>query len=333
MTYKMLVVMFSAMTMSAFGQMESGKPMFFSTPEACMSATEGGFTIYAPHFTDSLSRWLKTELVSNHGKTFCAEEWSLDDKLVKGWRIVRWPKDNPYFKRGHLTADGRCGNTVRRLWEVPESSPSAPPVIVEEPPVPSTPIPNRPPRERRERPERLQPVAPPQLEEHCPTCVGIGFSTAPEGLKKNSPDLEAWSIIQDGTVVDGIWTWNGQEIGKGVRLTISPRRLYDMVNGKSGVYYLHFTGKDESGRVIACGLKGTPIELVRQGRHWFWKLPAIHCLYAYSKDIKNWSKAGTVEKFLACPAEAALAWWLWPVSGPAAIGHKTVPVGGVISPP
>lgn len=335
MTYKMSVVMVIAGLMSAFGQSETSKPMFFETPEACMSAKEGEFTIYLPHFTDNLAKWQKmvqlgqAEVVSD-GKVRCAEEWSMDDKLVKGWRIVRWSDNNKFFRATDgRKADGRCGNTVRRLWEVPEPEQPAPPP----PSAPSTPIPNRPPRERRERPEREQPAPPTIVEEKpCPTCVGIGFSKAPEGLKKNSPDLEAWPIMQDGSVTDGVWTWNGVEIGRGVRLTISPRRLYDMVHGKAGTYFLHFTGKDETGRVIACGLKGTPIELVRQGRHWFWKLPVVHCFYAYSKDIKNWSKGGTAEKLLACPAEAFLAWWLWPVSGSAAAvsgGTKTtVPVLG-----
>lgn len=327
-----MVLMVTAMMMPAFGQTESGKPMFFETPEACVSAKEGEFAIYAPHFTDNLAKWTKlaeigkAEIVSDD-KNRCAEEWSMDDKFAKGWRIVRWPENNKFFRTsdGRL-ADGRCGNSVRRIWEVPE-----PPPVVEQPappPPPSAPVPSRPPRERRERPE---PPAPP-AEKPCPTCVGIGFSYEPEGIKKNSPDIEAWPIIQDGSVTDGIWTWNGTEVGRGIRLIISPRKLYDMVHGKAGTYFLHFTGADTTGRVIACGLKGAPIELVRQGRHWFWKLPIVHCAYTYSHDIKKW-KGGPLAEKLVCAAEAGIAWWLWPTSGVAAIGHKTVPIGGVISPP
>jgi hypothetical protein len=96
-----------------------------------------------------------------------------------------------------------------------------------------------------------------------------------------------------------------------------------MVGGKSGTYFLLFVGKDEHGHLVACGTRGTPLTLVKQGRHWFWKLPAVHCLYAYTKGIKDWSTAGTLEKLVACPAEAALAWWLWPVGGAASAAHKT----------
>lgn len=69
------------------------------------------------------------------------------------------------------------------------------------------------------------------------------------------------------------------------------------------------------------------------GRPLWTKLPVVHCLYTYTAGIKDWSKWGAAEKLGFCPAEAALAWWLWPVSGPAAMGRKIVPPVGVISPP
>lgn len=71
----------------------------------------------------------------------------------------------------------------------------------------------------------------------------------------------------------------------------------------------------------------------KKGRPLWTKLPVIHCVYAYTVGIRDWSKWGTAEKIGFCPAEAFLAWWLWPVSGPAAtVGHKIVPVLGVITP-
>jgi len=124
---KLFVFLVSAVSMTAFAQSETSKQMFFETPEACVSAKDGEFAIYLPHFIGNLSRWSKTDLVVDHNKTFCAEEWSLDDNLVKGWRIVRWPQNNSYFRRNDKLGDGRCGNSVRRLWEVPEQEISTPP--------------------------------------------------------------------------------------------------------------------------------------------------------------------------------------------------------------
>jgi len=59
-----------------------------------------------------------------------------------------------------------------------------------------------------------------------------------------------------------------------------------------------------------------PVTIVfdKKGRPIWSYAPIANCVYAYSKDRKNWSVMGGVEKVGICPAEAAaIAWWLWPV--------------------
>ncbi len=60
----------------------------------------------------------KAELVENHGKVYCADEFT-----VVGWRIIQWPENNPYYTSDGKIADGRCGNEVRHIWEVPPPAP------------------------------------------------------------------------------------------------------------------------------------------------------------------------------------------------------------------
>lgn len=174
------------------------------------------------------------------------------------------------------------------------------------------PQPLPPPKERKPRP--VTPEQPAE-EPECPTCASIMSSYGFEELGPKSPAIEVWPEIEGGRVVSGVWMFNGRVVSEQVRATLDPRKLYKAVGGKAGTYFLQFVGKDEDGHVVACGTRGTELVLVSRGRHWFWKLPAIHCLYAYTKGITDWSTAGTLEKLLVCPAEAALAWWLWPVEG------------------
>ncbi len=111
-------------------QPETGKPMFFDTAEACLAA--GEFTVYQPKFRNKLTWWeeavdlKKAVVVKDHGKKLCAEEFTAD-----GWKIIRWPDNNSYFRHtdGRL-ADGRCGNEVRRIWEIPPPAPPAPPTTI-----------------------------------------------------------------------------------------------------------------------------------------------------------------------------------------------------------
>ncbi len=127
----------------AFGQ-ESGKITFFATPDACVTAPLEKVNEYQPVFSDGLLAWEKlrraelVQLVQNHGKRYCAEEWSMEAGIA-GWHIIMWPLNNPYFKNptnGQI-ADARCGNKVRRIWEVPPPSPPPPPpLVVEAPPPP-----------------------------------------------------------------------------------------------------------------------------------------------------------------------------------------------------
>lgn len=130
----LLALMLSVVSI-AFGQ-EIGKP-FFATPDACVSAKPGTFTEYAPFFTDNLAKWVKMKnegqaTLVQDGKTYCAEEWTLEGG-VGAYRIIRWPDGlGPLRSATGKMADPRCGNGVRRLWEVPP--PPAPPSVASSPP-------------------------------------------------------------------------------------------------------------------------------------------------------------------------------------------------------
>lgn len=147
---KLLMFCFCAATI-AFGQ-ESGKITFFKSGEDCVKAPAEKVNIYQPVFVDHLAAWQKlvasgkATLVQD-GKTYCVEEWSVEGK-VAGKHIIRWPANNPYFKgEDGKIADGRCGNRVYQIWEVPPLPTPAPPPpeAVVTPPPPEAPAPPPPP--------------------------------------------------------------------------------------------------------------------------------------------------------------------------------------------
>ncbi len=143
-----------------------------------------------------------------------------------------------------------------------QQSPSS--AKLEDPPPPQKlSIPVRPPSERRERPQA--PAL--QVKENCcSACFAMVFSYDFEALSIQSPELRIRPFMKgDEPVVDGIWTWNGNEVGRGISLALRPARLYELVGNKAGTYFLNFTGHAASGNVVSCGLHGTPITLNGNG--------------------------------------------------------------------
>ena len=144
----------------------------------------------------------------------------------------------------------------------PEEQPEAPPAS------------SLPPLVMRDIPSYMTPPWNPpvpniQPPHNCPHCAAIVSDyLLGEMDVKNSKPINVWAVIEDGTVVDGIWKFNGVVVGHGTHILLNPRLLYDAANRKAGKYFLQFIGKDEEGHVVACGLEGTPIELRKKGRNW-----------------------------------------------------------------
>ncbi len=165
---------------------------------------------------------------------------------------------------------------------------------------------------------------PVQSKHDCPKCVAIRSSFPLAELKPSSGVVHVWAEIESGTLTDGVWTLTGKgkswELGRGLRIQVDANKLYKLVGGKKGEYFLQFVGRDADGHTVACGTKGTPLTLVRKGRHWFWKLPVIHCAYTFTHDIKKWKGWPLVEKGV-CLAEAAAAWYFWPVADAAKLHY------------
>ena len=133
---RLTAVVFFGVASMAFGQ-DSGKTTFFASMDACLRAADEDVNEYQPVFTDNLAKWQqlvqngKAQLVSDgDNNTYCVIEWSMEGK-VAGKHIIRWPANNPYFKGDDgKIADGRCGNTVYEMREIPPTpTPPAPPQI------------------------------------------------------------------------------------------------------------------------------------------------------------------------------------------------------------
>ena len=182
------------------------------------------------------------------------------------------------------------------------------------------------------RPPAPAPAPPPPPVHECPTCAAILSSASISEMGPKSKPVEVWPEIVGGTVTDGVWTFNGKVIGRGPRLTINHKMLKKAAGKSKGTFYLKFVGKDDKGDIITCGLEGLPIKLEKKGRHWIFYFPVIHCLYAYTAAIKDWTGWDLVEKTVFCPGEVFLGWYYWPVGGVKVFKPTMKPGGAGILP-
>jgi hypothetical protein len=178
-------------------------------------------------------------------------------------------------------------------------APPPPPATVAPPPVVRRPVQESPPP-----PPRRVPVVE-HKEFACPAFLSF---YSPDTIGQDTPSVVVWVGSPDLRVQK--WTFNGVEMNKTFMVTLTFGEMLKAAGGKPGLYPLAILASDSEGRELRCGIN---IRLMKKGRMWVFKLPGVHCVYAYTKDIKNWSAMGTVEKVGFCPAEAALALWLWPV--------------------
>ncbi len=235
------LVLFSAG--QGVAQTSAGTTVFFPTPETCLSAGPNA-PVYQPQYFEKLGWWREAIALGEarhivDSKVRCAEEWT-----VVGWRIVRWSAGLGYFRhRDGRKADPKCGNVVRRLWEVPEAPmPAVAPTSVPDPPPPPPPAPIAKP---------ATPLSPPHV---CAVCEGFesadadGYGVELDGVHPGSdyPRFFVRARFKGGPVSGHTWTINGGESISGETLEVNPESL------EPGSYRIRLSGKDGDGHVVEC---------------------------------------------------------------------------------
>lgn len=281
--------------------------MYYESGQACLDSTAEPSSDYIPTVEGGLIVWDAKVLAGEAKLGTTGDDIVCGRELTyrHGYQIIRYPKNTPMFMVGNVyKADGRCGNEITEIWvkktrvtvELPPPTPK-PVLVVRRVPVPL--------RERS--------VSPPPVSFVRPfgACEAILSTFGLDKLSKGSDPIVIWPEISNGTAVSGSWAIDGAIVSDSVRLTLDPHQFYKEVKGKAGAYELGFIGQDAHGNELSCAVDLT---LVKQGRHWFWKLPGIHCLYAFTHDINKW-KGGPLAEKAFCLAEAGVAYYYWPVRG------------------
>lgn len=303
--------------------------MFFSAGSMLLSGAETGIVNLTPRGEDKNSMRacgadLETVKVRDNynrryvfkgGEILIGMEFCSNKKAAvssKQYRIVVPAGEEVVAWINHEGTAGvieGCINRFKFVTPVPpeENPPSLIPPLPEEVPPPNLPNFNLP-------PWNPTAIPPPQfVPVHiCPRCAAIQSDYLLSELKSDSKPVNVWAVIEGGNLVDGIWKFNGVEVGRGIHFLLDPHKLFHAVHGKPGKYFLQFTGIDSEGHVIVCGLNGTPIELKRHGRNWV--LVVLNYIPCVRQAIhpKNWKGWNGVEKVACIAAVGVVTWELWP---------------------